>query len=83
MIDFCLQELEALIGIFGLNLTRKELYVEDWETLKIRNMVDDPTVYIKLPKSDSERLCKEIVGRSIMIKEIIDVFSEAWIETQP
>jgi hypothetical protein len=40
-------------------------------------MIDDPTVYIKLPNIDAERLGKEIVGRSIMIKEIIDVFSEA------
>lgn len=45
-------------------------------------MIDDPTVYIKLPSIDGERLCKEIVGRSIMIKEIIDVFSEACIDSR-
>jgi hypothetical protein len=46
-------------------------------------MIDDPTVYIKLPTVDAERLSKEIVGRSIMIKEIIDVFGETRIDAQP
>ena len=49
MIDFCLQELEALVSIFGVNFTREQLFIEDWEHLKQRNFVDDPTVYIRLP----------------------------------
>ena len=33
----------------------------------------NPTVYVRLP---SDEVCKAIVHRSVLIKEIIDVFSE-------
>ena len=39
MMDFCLQELEAVVSICGLNLTKAELFVEDWATLKARDLV--------------------------------------------
>jgi hypothetical protein len=76
MIDFCLPELEALVSIFGLKVDRTELYVESWETLKNRNLVEDPTVYIRLPAAGAEKLCKELLSRSILIKEIVDVFAD-------
>ena len=34
----------------------------------------NPTVYVRLP---GDEVCKQIVGRSILIKEIISVYSEA------
>lgn len=33
----------------------------------------NPTVYVNLP---SDEICREIASRSVLIKEIIDVFSE-------
>jgi len=63
-------------------MTREELYLENWEALKKRNMIDDPTVYIRLPSQHAERLCREIIGRSIMIKEIVDVFADVTIDAR-
>lgn len=80
MMDFCLQELEAVVSICGLNLTRAELFVEDWATLKARDLVQNACVYIKLPSNNAESLCKQIVARSILVKEIVDVFSETTLE---
>lgn len=37
----------------------------------------NPTVYVRLP---SDEVCKEILKRSILIKEIIDVYSECQLE---
>ena len=34
----------------------------------------NPTVYVNLP---SDEVCRQIVGRSILISAIIDVFAEA------
>ena len=44
-----LQELEAVISICGLKVTRDQLFVEKWETLKDRNLKNNSSVYIKLP----------------------------------
>lgn len=82
MMDFCLQELEAVVSICGLNLTRAELFIENWATLNARDLVQNACVYIKLPSNNAESLCKQIVARSILIKEIVDVFSETTLEKQ-
>ena len=58
LIDFCLQELEAIVGVCGLNITREELYVEPWETLKDKDLKKNACVYIKLPEHNAESLCK-------------------------
>jgi len=33
-----------------------------------------------LPSNNAESLCKQIVARSILVKEIVDVFSETTLE---
>ena len=70
-LDFCLPELEALAEMNGVNLNK--LYHERTP----RNAIDikqTPYVFVNLP---SENVAKNIVGRSILIKEIINVLSEA------
>lgn len=51
----------------GVN--RESLYAED---VGQKDLLVNPTVWVNLP---SQTVVKEIVGRAILIKEIIDVFS--------
>ena len=66
-LDFALQELESLAELNQVDL--KQLYVHDPVA---KNLEADPTVWVRLP---GDEVCKEILKRAIMIKEIIDVFS--------
>lgn len=68
-LDFARQELESLASMHGVS--KDELFVRDPALL---DMKVNPTVYINLP---SDQVCKQILARSVLIKEIIDVFSEA------
>lgn len=71
-IDFCLQELEALADMHGI--TKEKLYAEDPTS---KDIVKSPFIFVYLP---SVEVCTKIVNRSIMIREIIDVFSSFKIE---
>ena len=71
-IDFCLQELEALANLNGVTVDK--LYAQDPSNIDVKV---NPTVYVNLP---SVEICKSIVSRSILIKEIIDVFAESSLE---
>lgn len=53
----------------GVN--KDQLYVNDPAML---DMKVNPTVYVRLPSDD---ICKKMVARSVLIKEIISVYSEA------
>ena len=64
--------MEALANLNGIPVN--ELYAED--PTKI-NLNINPTVYVNLPNTE---ICKKIVSRSILIKEIIDVFAETVLE---
>lgn len=66
-LDFALQELESLAELNQVDL--KQLYLHDPAG---KNLEADPTVWVRLP---GDAVCKEILRRAIMIKEIIDVFS--------
>jgi len=66
-LDFALQELESLAEFCKVDL--KLLYLHD---IAGKNLEADPTVWVRLP---NDEICKEILKRAIMIKEIIDVFS--------
>jgi tRNA (guanine10-N2)-methyltransferase len=68
-LDFCLQELESLSEMFGVK--RDTLFCHPKETF---NAKKNPTVYVNLP---SEDVAKNIVNRSILIKEMIDVIAES------
>ena len=68
LLDFCLQELESLADKNGV--TKEQLYVNDPNSFDPKV---NPTVYVRLP---SDEVCKKIAARSVLIKEIIDVFSE-------
>ena len=48
-----------------------QLYAQDKSQIDINV---NPMVYVNLPSVD---VCRQIVSRSILIKEIIDVFAEA------
>ena len=52
-------------------VSKEQLFVNDPDSL---DMKVNPTVYVNLP---SDEICKQIVNRSILISEIIDVFAEA------
>ena len=65
-LDFCLNELEALADMNGVK--REELFVQPKESL--RNIFKSPTVYVRLP---GDEVCKRIVSRSVLIKEIVEV----------
>ena len=67
-LDFARQELESLAEMHGI--TKELLFVSDPALL---DMKVNPTVYVNLP---GDQICREIVSRSILIKEIIEVFSE-------
>ena len=67
-LDFARQELESLAEMFGV--ARDQLFVDDVATL---DMKVNPTVYVRLP---SDEVCRQILTRSILIKEIIDVFAD-------
>ena len=66
--DFAWQEVESLASMHGVS--REQLFVNDPALV---NLKINPTVYVNLP---SDEVCKQIVARSVLIKEIIDVFSE-------
>ena len=66
-LDFALQELESLAEFFKVDLNL--LYLHD---IKGKNLETDPTVWVRLP---NDEVCKSILKRAIMIKEILDVFS--------
>ena len=66
--DFAWQEVESLASMHGV--PRDQLFVNDPALV---NLKINPTVYVNLP---SDEVCKQIVARSVLIKEIIDVFSE-------
>ena len=68
-LDFCLQELEALADICGIKT--ENLYAEPDSKSKFEPKIN-PTIYVKLPSVD---VCKRIVARSTLIKEIIDVYA--------
>ena len=66
-LDFALQELESLAEFYNVDLS--QLYLHD---VKDKNLEKDPTVWVRLP---GDEICKSILKRAIMIKEILDVFS--------
>ena len=66
-IDFCLQELEALANMHGV--PADQLYAQDMTGVDLNV---NPMVFVNLPSVD---ICRKIVSRSILIKEIIDVFA--------
>lgn len=68
-LDFCLQELESISEMYGVK--PEKLYAQPKDNL---NMMKSPLVYVNLP---SEEVATKIVKRSVLIKEIIDVISEA------
>lgn len=70
-LDFCLPELEALADMHGV--PPNALYHEKnpRECLDIKK---SPMVYVHLP---SESVAREISSRSVLIKEIINVLSQA------
>lgn len=66
-LDFARQELEALAEMHGVR--KEDLFVSATSSdLKL-----NPTTYVRLP---NDEVCRQILKRSILIKEIIDVFSE-------
>ena len=71
-IDFCFQELEALASMNGVS--KETLYAED---ISKKDLLVNPTVWVYLP---SQEVVEEIVSRAILIKEIIDVFSQFRID---
>lgn len=85
-LDFCLPEIESLVtmycpGALGswapgtpypcLNTLRERLYCIPRDQI---NIAKHPLAYVNLP---SEAIANQIVKRSILIKEVIDVISEA------
>ena len=74
-LDFCLQEIESLADMHGIK--REQLYASDPAEF---NPKVNPTIYVRLPSQD---VCKQIVARSILIKEIIDVFASTKLEAMP
>lgn len=68
-LDFCLAELESLSDMHGIK--KDQLYVEPRDTLNVQK---NPLVYVNMP---NEEVAKKIVDRAILIKEVIDVISEA------
>lgn len=70
-LDFCLPELEALAEMNGVNLAN--LYHEKTPKEQI-DIKKTPFVYVNLP---NEEVARRIQGRSILIKEVINVLSEA------
>ena len=69
LLDFCCQELEALSELLGADLST--LYHQDNPRESI-NIDKKPYVYVNFP---SLKVAQEIQKRSILIKQIIDVFS--------
>jgi hypothetical protein len=70
-LEFCLPELEALAGMCGVNPT--SLYNEKTP----KNGIDikaSPYVYVNLPNVEA---AKQIQSRSVLIGEILNVFSQA------
>ena len=70
-LDFCLPELEALSELFGVPTA--DLYNERTpkESMDIKA---SPYVYVNLP---NELLARQIQERSVLIKEILSVLSQA------
>ena len=71
-IDFCLQELEALANMHGVSAD--QIYAQDMTGIDLNV---NPMVFVNLPSVD---ICRKIVSRSILIKEIIDVFAQTELE---
>ena len=70
--DFAKQELESLAGLYGVS--KEQLYVN---SDAIFDLKENPTIYVYLPGDET---CHQIMSRSVLIKEIIDVFSEVQLE---
>lgn len=71
-LDFCLPELESLAEMHGADIST--LYDETTNARASIDMKKSTLVYVNLP---SDEVARQIQSRSIMIKEIIDVFSES------
>ena len=75
-LDFCLPELESLAEINGIHA--KDLYNNKTPKQNF-DIKDNPCIYVNLP---SEEVAKNIVKRSILIKEIIDVIGHSTVSTE-
>ena len=84
-LDFCLNEFESLVSmscppaasIMGrkypcMATLREALYCHPRESLNVHK---HPFAYVNLPGGEAS--ARELVKRSILIKEVIDVISEA------
>ena len=68
-LDFCLPELESLAGMCGVNPV--SLYNEKTPKAKV-DIKKSPYVYVNLPSVEA---AKQIQSRSVLIGEILNVFS--------
>ena len=68
-LDFCIPELESLATMFGVDL--KTLYVTPKQSIDV---MTSPLVYVNLP---GDSVAKQIQGRSVLIQEILQVFSQS------
>ena len=68
-LDFCLNELESLASMHGV--PRHTLFQTPKESHDVHK---NPLVYVNLP---NDQVASSMLTRSILIKEVIDVYSEA------
>jgi hypothetical protein len=80
-LDFCLPEFESLVSMYcypsalhrpTFYALRDQIYCQPRDTI---NVMRHPCVYVNLPGGLA--FADKIVKRSILIKEVIDVISEA------
>ena len=77
-LDFCLPEFESLVNLYfhqgklPVATLRDQLYCQPRDTINVQR---HPCVYVNLP--GRLEVTEKVVKRSILIKEVIDVISEA------
>ena len=81
-LDFCLPEFESLVNLYCYTLQgkpqpsftalREQLYCQARDTINVQR---HPCVYVNMPCNNE--VMDKIVKRSILVKEVIDVISEA------
>ncbi len=78
-LDFCLPEFESLVNLYcyqgkhpSFRSLRDQLYCQPRDTINVQK---HPCVYVNMPCNIE--IMDKIVKRSILVKEVIDVISEA------
>ena len=85
-LDFCLQELESLVcmisGQSHVEFREEQPHLQQslYQTEnKIVDLRTNPCVYCELPADEKHSFARALMKRSVMIKDIIEVFGEASI----